>query len=516
METKAPTAVRILIATGFAISCFGLLLFLWISFGGPVPLKAEGYKVTVPFTEASQLAQGADVRVSGVSVGTISRVERIPGGEAEATLELNSDFAPIPSDTQAILRQKTLLGETYVELTPGSEEAEPLPENGSIPTAQVSDAVQLDEVFRTFDPKTQEAFRVWMQGQAAAWQGRGDDVSAALASLDPFAEEANRLLRLLDTQEEAVTKLVRDGGEVFGALVRAPRSAPGPDQEQQHRLRHHRPAQRGPGRGVHDLPDLPARVARDAYAPRGVRARHRPGCDRVAPGCSRAWADRHRARGPRAAPGGVLRRAAADHLSGAGGDEGDPPPPGRPPAAASRQPRRLARPGERDLRGRAALPRASSPAWRTWRRRARTSSSRSRPLRDAHYIRTESPLTPEAIAAYPQRLDVTRTNPYFKPGAFLDLVGGLESFETRHCTRDVDAQLDPATATDPIFQANTDGDAAEAQTFFDRLQRYRLQQRARHEPDHGRRAAMPQPPVDSVGSPGESSRYLHVRDLENP
>ena len=171
METKAPTAVRILIATGFAISCFGLLLFLWISFGGPVPLKAEGYKVTVPFTEASQLAQGADVRVSGVSVGTISRVERIPGGEAEATLELNSDFAPIPSDTRAILRQKTLLGETYVELTPGSEESEPLPENGAIPTAQVSDAVQLDEVFRTFDPKTQEAFRVWMQGQAGRLAG---------------------------------------------------------------------------------------------------------------------------------------------------------------------------------------------------------------------------------------------------------------------------------------------------------------------------------------------------------
>ena len=39
MQKQGPTATRILIALGFAISCFGLALFLWIAFGGPVPLK---------------------------------------------------------------------------------------------------------------------------------------------------------------------------------------------------------------------------------------------------------------------------------------------------------------------------------------------------------------------------------------------------------------------------------------------------------------------------------------------
>ena len=131
METRPPTVGRILIAIGFAVSCFGLFLFLWIAFGGPVPLKAEGYKVTVPFDEASQLAEAADVRISGVSVGRVSRVEGGPEGEAEATLELDARYAPIPEDTQAILRQKTLLGETYVELTPGSAESGSLPEGAA-------------------------------------------------------------------------------------------------------------------------------------------------------------------------------------------------------------------------------------------------------------------------------------------------------------------------------------------------------------------------------------------------
>src|SRR5215210_1023070 len=101
METRPPTAIRILIAVGFAISCFALALFLWVAFGGPVPLASEGYRVKVPFDEATQLAQESDVRISGVSVGKVKLIELNDDGQAEATIELDSAFAPIPSDTQA-------------------------------------------------------------------------------------------------------------------------------------------------------------------------------------------------------------------------------------------------------------------------------------------------------------------------------------------------------------------------------------------------------------------------------
>jgi phospholipid/cholesterol/gamma-HCH transport system substrate-binding protein len=168
METRPPTVTRILVAVAFALSCFGLLLFLWLAFGGPIPLKPESYRFTVPFDEATQLAVESDVRISGVSVGKVKRVDLDDQGFAEATIEVDERYAPIPSDTRAILRQKTLLGETYVELTPGSDDVPTLPEDGDLPVAQVSDAVQLDEIFRTFDDRTRAAFQAWMQGQAAA------------------------------------------------------------------------------------------------------------------------------------------------------------------------------------------------------------------------------------------------------------------------------------------------------------------------------------------------------------
>src|SRR5919106_4165714 len=128
MQKQAPSLGRILVAVGFALSCFGLILFLWIAFGGPIPLKPKSYQVTAYFPEATQLAQESDVRIAGVSVGKVKTIELAPEDQrvngqdtTEATIEIEPQFAPINTDARAILRQKTLLGETYVELTSGTK-----------------------------------------------------------------------------------------------------------------------------------------------------------------------------------------------------------------------------------------------------------------------------------------------------------------------------------------------------------------------------------------------------------
>src|SRR4051812_35674477 len=160
MQKQAPSLGRILTMVLFALSCFGLLLFLWLAFGGPIPLKPKGYRFTTSFSEATQLAQEADVRISGVPVGRVKSIEPDPRtGRSDVVIELQARYAPLPSDARAMLRQKTLLGETYVELTPGSAGARALPEGGTLPEGQVSDTVELDEIFRSFDARTRRAFQ---------------------------------------------------------------------------------------------------------------------------------------------------------------------------------------------------------------------------------------------------------------------------------------------------------------------------------------------------------------------
>ena len=269
MQKQAPSVFQLATIAGFALSCFGILLFLWVSFGGPTPLKAKGYTLKVPFTEAGLLAVQSDVRISGISVGKVSKIDLGSGkdaGKAVATVELNDTYAPIPSNTRALLRQKTLLGETYVELTPGNRDAPPLPDGGQLPALQVSQAVQLDEIFQTFNEKTRVAFQNWMLDAAAAFRGRSLGLNQTFGLLEPTFTDANKVLRILDTQKVAVRQFVRNTGRRLQRAQRPPRPARLADPELEHRLPDDRRAQPPAAAVLRRTADLRAGVDADPAA----------------------------------------------------------------------------------------------------------------------------------------------------------------------------------------------------------------------------------------------------------
>jgi virulence factor Mce-like protein len=223
MNKQAPSAARILTMIAFAGSCIGLLLFLWISFGGTTSLGPKGYEITAEFDQAENLGSQADVRISGVNVGKVIGVSLDRRtGLTRAVMEIDPQFAPRPADTRAILRQKTLLGETYIELSPGSQSAAKLHDHAALPPGHVAPTVQLDQILSTFDPATRRAFQTWMQQQGTALTGRGQDLNAALAELSPFATNVDAVLAVLRRDSAATSTLLRDGGQVFSSIARSP------------------------------------------------------------------------------------------------------------------------------------------------------------------------------------------------------------------------------------------------------------------------------------------------------
>jgi phospholipid/cholesterol/gamma-HCH transport system substrate-binding protein len=217
---QTPSPARIAAMIAFALSCFGILLYLWLTFGGSVPLKPKSYRLHVDFPEATTLANEADVRISGVTVGRVkSKTVKPARNGTDVVLEMDHQYAPIPKDSRAILRQKTLLGETYVELSPGSKRSGLVPDGGTLSRANVSPTVELDEIFRAFDPKTRAAFQQWMINQGRVFDGRGRDLNEALGNLAPFAEDTSTLLQILDEDRVDVRRLIRNTGSVFEALT---------------------------------------------------------------------------------------------------------------------------------------------------------------------------------------------------------------------------------------------------------------------------------------------------------
>ena len=152
-----------------------------------------------------------------ISVGLDRRT-----GLTRAVMEIDPQFAPRPANTRAILRQKTLLGETYVELSPGSPTGRKLADGATLPRGQIAPTVQLDQILSTFDPATRQAFETWMQQQGIALTGRGQDLNAALAELYPFATNVDSVLAVLNRDSAATSTLLHDGGQVLAAVTRSP------------------------------------------------------------------------------------------------------------------------------------------------------------------------------------------------------------------------------------------------------------------------------------------------------
>lgn len=223
MSPYALSRARIAVVVVFALSCFGILLYLWSAFGGTVPFRPQGYRVTVGLPESDLLTAQADVRISGVSVGRVVRTVKsqrsADPNRKDAVLQIKTPYAPLPGDVKATIRRKSLAGEMYLELTPGTPAARPIPDGGRIPAASVAPSVELDEVFRAFDPATRARMRTWLEQQALSIDGRGRDLSDAIGNSAGFEEDVTRLLRVLDSQSRAVRQAVRGTGEVFDAIA---------------------------------------------------------------------------------------------------------------------------------------------------------------------------------------------------------------------------------------------------------------------------------------------------------
>ena len=222
MNKNPPSMGALAAMIGFTLSVAALLMFLWTAFGGTLPLRPESYRFKAEFPEAALLVKEADVRMAGVNIGKVKSKELGPGGRSTLVeMELDKRFAPIGRDARAVLRQKSLLGETYVEITPGSPGAKKLADGGTLARANVDDTVELDEVFRAFDPPTRRAFQEWLHESGIVTSGTfARDFNDSLGNAAPFFEGGADLLRPLAEQEVALRRVFRDTGRVFNAVSR--------------------------------------------------------------------------------------------------------------------------------------------------------------------------------------------------------------------------------------------------------------------------------------------------------
>src|SRR3954469_5705400 len=221
MLTRSPAMRSIVFMVVFFLAAFALLLFVWQRFGGVAPLSPKGYRVHVHFPQAQNLQPNADVRMAGVTIGKVVTVTPTTG-RTDAVLEIARPYVPLHRGTKVMTRVKTLLGETFVALAPGSRDAPMIPEGGAIANADIAPTQQLDEVLGAFDAKTRTTLRRYLEMSAEAVDGRGPELNDVLGHLGPTAQELDSLITTLDVQRGDLQTFIDKTGGVFDAIARRP------------------------------------------------------------------------------------------------------------------------------------------------------------------------------------------------------------------------------------------------------------------------------------------------------
>ena len=428
MQKQAPTVGRVLIMAAFTLSCFGLLLYLWSAFGGPVPLKPRGYQFTASFDEATQLAQEADVRIAGVTVGKVKKIELGDDGRTRRDDRAQGEIRADPSDSPRDPAPEDAARRDLRRDDAGHAGRRPLAEDGTLDTTQR----RLDRRARRDLPRLRQEDAPGVPGLAAG--GRAGDrgqrrqlLGRARRTWSRSRSTPTRCSRS-STRRARDQDLIRNTGEFFKALT---------EREQElaelivnsNRVFRPPPSATSRSGDLHRAADLHRRVEEDAATARVLRGQHQPADHRPAPVGARGEQTLPAPRSWRPTSTTSCRRsgrAITASKKGLPAGESSSTTCGRCSASSTRS----CATSTRSCAGSASTRGSSRPSSPT---SPRSLGYNDRPATTCGALRLSVPVNPETLAVYPRRIGPNRANPYIAPGGYDKLRSGLEMFDDRNC-----------------------------------------------------------------------------------
>jgi phospholipid/cholesterol/gamma-HCH transport system substrate-binding protein len=183
----------------------------------------SSYRMFVDVPNADRLNHYADVRIGGIRVGQVQSIVAEPGHDAaqpfsRLELSLSPSVGRLPIDSRVQIRSASVLGATYVDLTPGHSPRKLAP-GGTLPITQVTSTVQLTDLLDVFDHATASSIQTVLGGLGEGLAGRGDDLNATIASLAGAAQPLTRVLGALASPRAGLARFLSGYEATVGALA---------------------------------------------------------------------------------------------------------------------------------------------------------------------------------------------------------------------------------------------------------------------------------------------------------
>ena len=217
--SRGPRSVTTLGAGLMAITI--AFVSVYLAFGGPNPYD-DKYELKAIVQSGSELHSRTPVRIAGVDVGKVKKVERGPGALATVTMELEQRALPLHRDPQLKIRPRIFLeGNLFVDLTPGTPSAPELKDGGTIPYAQTATPVQLDQVLGALRRSNRDDLAETVRNLGDALdRGGAEALNGALPSMGPaFANGSQAMEALRGQRQHDLSGAIGELATVSGALA---------------------------------------------------------------------------------------------------------------------------------------------------------------------------------------------------------------------------------------------------------------------------------------------------------
>jgi virulence factor Mce-like protein len=216
--TVKRTMGSVLLVAAFAAICLGALGFMATNMGLHGPWSRE-FKLQAKFGTANGLVPQAEVRVSGVHVGSVLDITDDGDGGALVSMALQPG-TQLRQDTRAVIRPKTLLGEKFVELIRPQASSQPyLASGATIPRSQTAQAVEIDDILNAMDAPTRQAMSESFRQLGIALDGREADLNATLAPLDNTMTNLRPLARVGTSRQRELDRILTNLNIIMQALA---------------------------------------------------------------------------------------------------------------------------------------------------------------------------------------------------------------------------------------------------------------------------------------------------------
>jgi phospholipid/cholesterol/gamma-HCH transport system substrate-binding protein len=203
------------------MALMAMVVVIWLAFGGANPFD-QRFELKMRVQSGSELHSRTPVRIAGVEVGKVKKVERGDGNEAIVTLRLDKHALPIHRDATAKVRPRIFLeGNFFVDLTQGTPSEPELESGDELPAHATAIPVQLDQVLTTLTRSTREELRAVVRNLGEALDGGGAEaLNESLPYWQPaFARGAQAMEALRGRERHDLSRSVAASETLARALA---------------------------------------------------------------------------------------------------------------------------------------------------------------------------------------------------------------------------------------------------------------------------------------------------------